>query len=76
MLFPKRKKNSGGDGGGDAESSFGFSNIKNFGFAGPLGLQLGIAKDSSADAPDVTAQYSFTGFDWRLTKLTPNLDRF
>ncbi len=77
MLFPARKMSaSSGSDGSDGGSSFGISNIKKFGFAGPLGLQLGVAKDSSADAPDVTAQMEFIDFDWKVTRLIPNLDKF
>lgn len=52
---------------------FGFSNIKSFGFNGPLGLGLSLAKDPGASKPDLTAVMSFSGFDWKLTKLVPHL---
>lgn len=73
MLFPKKTKMAAKK--SSKPSSFGLSNIKKLGFAGPLGLQLGVARDSAATAPDVTAQMEFSGFDWKITKLIPNLDQ-
>lgn len=49
------------------------SNIRNFAFNGPLSFRLGIAKDPSKSEPDVTAEMSFTGGDWKLTGLVPRL---
>lgn len=72
MLFPGKSKMAASSGDGKP-ASFGLSNIKKLGFAGPLGLQLGVARDSAASAPDVTAQMEFSGFDWKVTKLIPNL---
>ena len=77
MLFPAgRKMSSGGGAAGNGSSSFGLSNIKKFGFAGPLGLQLAVARNAADDAPDITAQMEFTDLDWKVTKLIPNLDKF
>jgi hypothetical protein len=56
-----------------AKSSYGVANIKRVALAGPLGFEVGVAKDAAASKPDVTAGMSFTGFDWKLTKLVPNL---
>jgi Protein of unknown function (DUF2939) len=56
-----------------AKPSYGLSNIKRFGFAGPLGLELGVAKDAAKAGPDLTAGMTFTGFDWKLTRLVPTL---
>ncbi len=53
--------------------SYGISNIKRFGFAGPLGMEIGVSKDAAASAPDLTAGLSFTGFDWKLTSLVPRI---
>ena len=55
------------------KSSFGLGNIKTFGFAGPLGLQMGVARSSSAKEAEVTGQINFQDFDWKVTKITPNL---
>lgn len=52
---------------------FGLGNIKRFAFTGPLGFEVGLAKDASSTAADVTARMGFTGFDWRLTGLVPRL---
>jgi hypothetical protein len=56
-----------------AKSAVGFANIKRFGLNGPLGYEVGVAKDAAAGKPDVTAGMSFSGFDWKLTKIVPNL---
>lgn len=60
---------------GDAASkpSFGLGNIKSFGFDGPLGMQIAVAKDAASPKPDVTAGIAFSGADWKLVKLIPNL---
>lgn len=54
-----------------AAAGFGISNIKRFGFDGPFGLALGVAKDPAATEPDVTAHMAFTGSDWKLVGLVP-----
>jgi len=80
MLFPKLEggsaqplgPGSSGEGGGGMPS-FGLDHVKSFGFAGPLGLQLGVARSTSATEPDVTAQINFQDLDWKVTKLIPNL---
>jgi hypothetical protein len=58
---------------GDKKSSFGLSNIKSFGLDGPLGYRVAVAKDPAGSKPDLTAGMRFTGFDWKLTTLIPNL---
>ena len=70
QLFPKKQTQSSGSESG--KGSFGLSNIKSFGFAGPLGMEVGIAKDGAASNPDVTARMSFQDLDWKLTRLTPH----
>jgi Protein of unknown function (DUF2939) len=57
----------------DKKASFGLSNIKNFGLDGPLGYRVSVAKDPAGAKADVTAGMRFTGFDWKLTSLVPNL---
>lgn len=54
-----------------APPSYGLGNIKSFGFAGPLRMRAGVAKDSAAKVADVTAELSFTGLDWKLTAIEP-----
>ena len=59
--------------GAGKPTSFGLGNIKNFGFDGPLGYTVAVAKDAASAKPDVTAGMRFTGFDWKLTSVVPNL---
>lgn len=51
--------------------SVSLSNIKTFGFDGPMAIFLGVAKDPAASEPDVTVRMAFTGGDWKLVGLTP-----
>lgn len=69
-LFPKRKTAQTSD---DSERSFGLSNIKHFGFPGALAMEVGIAANGDAVDEDVTARMSFQDFDWKVTRLEPNL---
>lgn len=70
-LFPKPA--TGAPASGSTGSSFGLGNIKSFGFNGPLGLQMGVARSAAAPGPEVTAGIEFRNFDWKVTKLEPNL---
>lgn len=54
-----------------APPPFGFKNVKSFNFAGPLRMLIGVARNAAASEPDVTAELSFTGMDWKLTGLVP-----
>jgi hypothetical protein len=56
-----------------APASYGLRNIKSFSFLGPLGFEIGVAKNAAATAPDVIAQMRFDAGDWRLTGLRPNM---
>jgi hypothetical protein len=60
---------------GDEKPSFGLGNIKRFGFSGPLGYVIGVARDPASSEPDVTAELAFTGFDWKVVRIIPRLDR-
>jgi hypothetical protein len=53
--------------------SYGLGNIKSFGFAGPLGLSLSVARDPAATKPDLTTVMRFTGSDWKITDVVPHL---
>jgi hypothetical protein len=53
--------------------SYGLGNIKGFGFAGPLGLSLSLARDPASTKPDVTTVMRFTGTDWKITDVIPHL---
>jgi len=59
---------------GPEAPSFGLSNIKSFGFKGPLAFELGVAQDPNATRPDVTAEMAFTNFDWKIVGIRPRLD--
>jgi len=58
---------------GASPASFGVGNIKGFSFDGPLGFAISVARDASQSAPDLTAGMSFTGGDWKITKVIPRL---
>ena len=62
---------AGAPAGAAPAPSYGLANIKGFGFDGPLGLKLGVAKDPAAADADVTAHMAFTGGDWKLVGLVP-----
>lgn len=55
------------------DKGLGLANVKSFGFNSPFGMAIGIARDASAKDPDVVAELSFTGLDWKLTGLRPRL---
>lgn len=55
------------------QTPYGLDNIKRFGLAGPLAIELGLAKDPAAKEPDVTVEMGFTGNDWKLTALRPRI---
>ena len=65
---PKSQPAPAGD-----KPKYGFANIKRFGLAGPLGIDLGVAKDAAKSGPDISVGMSFTGLDWKLTRLIPSL---
>jgi hypothetical protein len=56
-----------------AKRTFGLGNIKGFGFAGPLGFDIAVARDAAQPKADGTVGMSFTGGDWKLTRVIPNL---
>lgn len=53
--------------------SFGFDNIKSFAFPAATAMQIGVARSPTATQPEVTAEIAFRNYDWRVTKLIPNL---
>lgn len=53
------------------KQKFSLNNIKSIGFAGPLGLQVGVAQDPKAKQADVTAEMGFRDLDWKLVALRP-----
>jgi Protein of unknown function (DUF2939) len=56
-----------------SKRSYGLGNLKGFGFEGPLSFYASVAKDASAPKADGTVGMSFTGGDWKLTRVVPNL---
>jgi Protein of unknown function (DUF2939) len=52
---------------------FSMANVRSFSFSGPLSFQVGLVKEPGTPEPDVTAQMSFTGGDWKITGLVPRL---
>lgn len=72
-LFPSRAGKPAAGGGGSGNPSYGIDNIKSFGFPNALAMQVGVARSPSATDPEVTAEMAFRNYDWRVTKLIPNL---
>ncbi len=68
LLFPKRPEAATAK----PSEDFGIGNIKSVGFAGPLGLTMGVARDTDASEADVTAEMQFENMGWRVKKLTPD----
>ncbi len=62
---------AGGTPAGAEPQGFGLANIKKFGFLGPLGFEIGVAKDKNATESDVIAEMRFIGGDWRVTGVRP-----
>jgi Protein of unknown function (DUF2939) len=58
---------------GKSKAAYGIGNVKSFRFAGPLAMQLGVARSPEATVPELTTEMTFKNYDWRITKLTPNL---
>lgn len=56
-----------------AKRSFGLGNIKGFHMAGPFGFDVDVARDATQAKADVTVGMSFTGTDWKLTRVVPVL---
>lgn len=70
---PVKTVDNNADRGGDAKPpKIGFSNIKSFGFAGPLAFDIGFARDPNAPEPELTARMEFKEFDWKLSQVVPN----
>ncbi len=53
--------------------SFGYANIKRFGFLGPLAFEVGIAKDAAAADSDVVVEMRFVAGDWRVVGVKPRI---
>lgn len=57
----------------NATPSFGYANIKRFGFLGPLAFEIGVAKDAAAAEPDVVVEMRFVDGDWRVVGVKPRI---
>jgi hypothetical protein len=53
--------------------SFGLGNVKGFRFAGPLAFDIAVARDAAQATADGTVGMSFSGGDWKLTRVVPNM---
>ena len=53
--------------------SFGLANIKGFHMAGPFGFDVDVARDATQSKADATIGMSFSGSDWKLTRVVPIL---
>lgn len=60
-------------GGGGEHPGFGYANVKHFGFVGPLGFEIGVAKDAKASEADVIVEMRFVGSDWRVVGVRPRI---
>ncbi len=58
---------------GSAKAAYGLANIKSFAINGPLGFSLGVARNAAATEPEVTADWAFTGGDWKLVGVRPRV---
>lgn len=73
-LFPSRDgESSSASSKPGGKPSYGLNNIKKVGFNGPLAIQLGVARSVDATEPEVTTEMAFRNYDWRITKVIPNL---
>ncbi len=69
-LFPVAKPTEPGNG---RTGEFGIDNIKGFGFAGPAAMRVSVARNAKAPNSDVTTEIAFKNYDWRITKVIPDL---
>lgn len=56
-----------------SKPKLGIDNITHVGFAGPLGLELGLAEKPGAKKDDVTIEMGFRDLDWKLVAVRPRL---
>ncbi len=70
---PPAAPQAGSAAGQGAAPRYGFSNIKKFGFKGPLAFEVGVAKDPAAVEADVTVEMRFVGGDWRVVAVRPRV---
>ncbi len=56
-----------------AKRAFGLGNVKGLSLAGPLGFDIAVARDVAQSKPDATIGMAFTGGDWKLTRVVPNM---
>lgn len=63
----------GRDGDAKADRRLTLANIKSYRITGPFSLAVAIARDHTAERPDVTAEMAFTGWAWKVVGLMPHL---
>mgnify|MGYP001813515515 FL=1 len=71
-LFPASDASSGAA-KSSGKPSYGIDNVKSFSFPSATAMQVGVARSPAAADPEVTAELAFRNYDWRVTKLIPNL---
>ncbi|MGI9480661.1 MAG: DUF2939 domain-containing protein [Hyphomicrobiaceae bacterium] len=71
-LFPASDASSGAA-KPSGKPSYGIDNVKSFSFPSATAMQVGVARSPAAADPEVTAELAFRNYDWRVTKLVPNL---
>jgi len=55
------------------QPAFGLANIKRFAMTGLAGYSIGVAKSAAATGPDVEADIAFTGSDWKIVGVRPQI---
>ena len=71
-LFPARMDKSSKPASG-GKPSYGIDNIKSFAFPSATAMQVGVARSPTSSDPEVTVEMAFRNYDWRVTKIIPNL---
>ncbi|HRD78442.1 MAG TPA: DUF2939 domain-containing protein [Hyphomicrobiaceae bacterium] len=57
------------------ERRYGLANVKHVTPTGALSFEVGVNRDPGAPWPELLVELAFTGFDWRVVRITPVLDR-
>lgn len=60
-------------GGAKSDGGFGIDNVKSVAMSGPAGYAIGIAKNKLALKPEAIIEVAFTGGDWKLVGITPQI---
>ncbi|MGD9829937.1 MAG: DUF2939 domain-containing protein [Hyphomicrobiaceae bacterium] len=54
-----------------AKPEFGFGNVQDFYFTGPVSFVVAVSVDPKATRADLIAEMAFRDFDWKLVRLVP-----